>query len=486
VAVIEAADVEVSANVSGAQLGVIASPSSPRVRVEDNFLGVIDFEAQRLSFDASLFDSKLLGLTLSGDMAVRLNWGDDSNFLLSVGGFHPAYEPPPLNLPTLRRLTLQLTSGDNPRLTLETYFAITSNTLQFGAKVELLATHSSFSVYGLLSFDVLFQFNPFYFIASISAMLSLRANGSEIASISLDFTLEGPTPWRARGTAKLKICWFLTIKVSFDKTFGEVREILLPDVPVLPLLKAALSDPGNWETQPVSGHHPLVTFKKIEKSNGQVIAAPFGVLTIQQKVVPLEMDIQHFGSQRPADGNRFSIEQVAVGDGKPLEKRNVDEQFAPAQFFEMTEAQKLASKSFERYPSGVRLEDSELLDVEYGVARKVDYEMFYVDEQRDLVPQGEPVQPDVLAFQTWLLRGAVANSPLSQARNGQSALAPGAVRVMQEAFAVVRMSDLRLVEAGAQASSEASAHRMMQNLLRENSALENELLVVPMFEVNYS
>jgi hypothetical protein len=482
--------IEVPSPVRVLILGVIRAllpdEKAKLLQLQVNFLGVIDFQAERLSFDASLYNSKLLSFTLSGDMAVRLKWGAEANFLLTVGGFHPEYEPPPLNLPTLRRLSLQLTSGNNPRLTLETYFAITSNTVQFGAKVELLAG-GSFSVYGFLSFDVLFQFNPFYFIASISAKLALRAGSSEIASISLDFTLEGPTPWRARGTARLKICWFLTITVSFDKTFGEVRDTRLDDVAVLPLLRAALSEPGNWEAQPVGGHCPLVSIKKIEVPAGEVVAAPFGVLTIQQKAVPLGIEIQHFGSQQPADGHLFTIAKVTAGEGEgeELSKSEVKEQFAPAQFFEMTDSQKLSSKrAFERYQSGVKLADEELLAVEYGVARIVNYELFYIDEQRDLVHEEGAVQPDGQAFHIWALRGAVASSPLSQARTGTSALAPGPVRMMQEGFAVVRVSDLQLVEADAQAASQAGAQQMMEALVRNNPTLANELLVVPAFEVN--
>jgi len=451
-----------------------------------NFLGVIDFEAQRLSFDASLYDSKLLNFTLSGDMAVRLSWGDNPNFLLTVGGFHPAYNPPPLNLPVLRRLSLQLTAGDNPRLTLETYFAITSNTVQFGAKIELLAKAGSFSVYGFLSFDVLFQFNPFYFIAAISAKLALRAGSSEIASISLDLSLEGPTPWHAKGTAKLKICWFLTIKVHFDKTFGEERDTRLDDVPVLPLLRAALSDRGNWEAQLPGNRRQLVSFKALQAGDG-VVVFPSGVLTIQQRIVPLDIEIRRFGSQQPADGHRFAIERVLAGEGssaEPLATDAVDELFAPAQFFELSDAQKLSSKSFERYDSGVKLVDSESLAGDYAVRREVAYELFYIDDQRDLQPQGDPFQPDILTFHTWALQGAIADSPLSHARNAKSALAPGAVQVNQEGFAVVNTSDLRQAIPDMQATSKAGAQHLMEGLIRSNPTLEGEILVVPLFEVN--
>ena len=170
----------------GVLRAVLPDEKAAILRVQVNFLGEINFERRQLSFDASLFDSKLLGFTLSGDMAMRLDWGADANFLLTVGGFHPAYQPPPMNLPAIRRLTLALLDGDNPRLKLEMYFAVTSNTAQFGAKLELYAAAWKFNVYGFLTFDVLFQFNPFYFIAEITAMLALRVGSSSFASIKAD------------------------------------------------------------------------------------------------------------------------------------------------------------------------------------------------------------------------------------------------------------------------------------------------------------
>jgi len=74
---------------------VLPNEDEKLLQLQVNFLGVIDFEAQTLSFDACLYNSQLLGFTLSGDMAVRMNWGNEPNFLLSVGGFHPSYQPTP-------------------------------------------------------------------------------------------------------------------------------------------------------------------------------------------------------------------------------------------------------------------------------------------------------------------------------------------------------------------------------------------------------
>ena len=81
--------------------------TSPILNLQVSFLGRRRLRASKeLTFDASLFDSRLLTFTLTGDMAVRLYWGDNANFLLTVGGFHPAYTPPPMGLRPLNRLAI--------------------------------------------------------------------------------------------------------------------------------------------------------------------------------------------------------------------------------------------------------------------------------------------------------------------------------------------------------------------------------------------
>ncbi len=92
-------------------------------------------------------------------MAMRLDWGDQPNFALSMGGLHPDYPPPP-NFPKLQRLTLQFGSGDNPRIAADAYLAITANSFQIGAHIGVHAEAGGFAVDGGLGFDALFIFVP--------------------------------------------------------------------------------------------------------------------------------------------------------------------------------------------------------------------------------------------------------------------------------------------------------------------------------------
>ena len=462
----------------GVLRAVLPDEAAPILRLQVNFLGELNFERRQLKFDASLFDSKLLGFTLSGDMALRLDFGADKNLLLTVGGFHPAFQPP-MDLPAIRRLTLALLDGDNPRLKLEMYFAVTSNTAQFGAKLELYAAAWKFNVYGFLTFDVLFQFNPFYFIAEITAMLALRVGSSSFASIKLSLTLEGPTPWKAQGTAKFKICWFFTLKVRFNKTFGESRNTTLPDVAVLPLLVAAFEANDNWESELPPERHRLESIR--EETPGQLLVHTVGTLKVSQKVAPLNVRIDRLGGQRPSDAREFQLTDVQP-EASP---EKVQEAFAPAQFFDMSDEQKLTSASFKQFDSGVRIGDATRVHTGYAAAREVKYELKYIDSQRE---QEQPVKaPDLfdvdpLSFNTWTLQGAIAASPLSFARNRKSSLAPEAVAVTQEPFAIVNAGDLQLFDESSVLDSEQAAAARLTVLLEQNPHLRGTLQVVPAFE----
>ena len=69
-----------------------------------NFAGALEFDKKRFYFFASLFDSHVLFITLEGEMGVLMAFGDDANFVVSIGGFHPQFNPPPLPFPSQKLL----------------------------------------------------------------------------------------------------------------------------------------------------------------------------------------------------------------------------------------------------------------------------------------------------------------------------------------------------------------------------------------------
>src|SRR5205807_1663880 len=81
---------------------------------------------------------------------------------LPVGGFNPGFQPPPA-FPALRRVTVDLGVSGNPSLTMQSYFAITSNSAQVGALAELRAHGGGIDLYGRVQFDAIVIFSPFSF-----------------------------------------------------------------------------------------------------------------------------------------------------------------------------------------------------------------------------------------------------------------------------------------------------------------------------------
>lgn len=447
------------------------------LRLQVNFLGELNFEREEFSFDAHLFDSRLAQFSLDGDMAVRIKTGDNANLLLTVGGFHPGYTPPPLALPQLSRVQIKLLDSDNPNLRLEGYFAITSNSVQIGAAVELLAKASKFNVYGFIGFDGLFQLAPFRFVVLVNGTLAARIGTRVLFGVGLEMTLEGPAPFRAAGAAKIKF-WFITIRVRFDFTFGDVIAVLLAGVDLLVDLLEALADPGNWQTTLPPRVQPLVAMRDTSGESELILVQPMGFLQIAQKVVPLGLEVDRVGGARPTGERRFTLGDVTA-QGKALATETVREQFAPAQFFDLSDAERVSSKSFERYEAGVQAGEREV-KADYAVPRDVKYERVIIDRKGRRERLSVVAQP-LSVFEPLLRRNAAARSPLAAQARFASA-DPPQVTVEEEGFTVVQVDDLRPADPSSTKKSEQEARDHLRTLLDLSPSLVGKLQIVPAYE----
>jgi uncharacterized protein DUF6603 len=329
---------------------LLPEETHPIVHLHLDALGVIDFSAGDLALDAVLYDSGVAGFAVTGAMALRANWGAKPGFVLAVGGFNPRF-PAPSGFPALERVAISLATGDNPRLRLEAYLALTSNTVQFGARLDLYAHVGPFSIAGYLAFDVLIVLEPFGFVAQIQAGLALKFNGRSIMSISLDMTLSAPTPWHAWGKASFSML-FISGTVSFDVSFGTPSPPPLPPpVSIRQRVIDALRDADNWTTQAVDTSHPLVSLGKRPGATDRLVH-PLADLRVVQHVVPLDRDIDRFGSAVPVERS-FSITVVAPA-GASQTVQEVDDFFAPGEFRQMSDDAKLSAPAFESLPAGLR------------------------------------------------------------------------------------------------------------------------------------
>ncbi|MFB4295076.1 DUF6603 domain-containing protein [Actinomadura sp. NTSP31] len=342
-----------------------------------DFVGALEADRSRLWFFAKLFDSRILTMTIDGGMGLLVAWGDNPDLVLTVGGFHPAYRPPPLPFPVPERLSVDILNQPGRLIRVSGYFALTGNTVQFGARAELRLSFSDFRIEGHLAFDALFHFSPFAFVIDISAGVSLKAFGVGLFGIDLRFRLEGPAPWRAHGRGSIGFLFF-EISADFDITWGESRVTTLPPVDVLPLLAAELHKIESWVTlPPAAGTKPLVNLRPLPPA-GDPVLHPLGTLVVRQRALPLDVRVDRIGAQKAADGRRFS---VAPGQGSGLSRASVTgDRFAMAQFQTMDDAAKLSRPSYETQDAGIELAAAAgTLASPRVVRRSTRYELHIVD-----------------------------------------------------------------------------------------------------------
>jgi len=453
---------------------ILPREDAPVLKLQVNFAGGIDFGKGLIWFDASLFDSSLLIYTLTGDIALRIGWGDQKILVVSVGGFHPAFHEVPSDLTNLTRLTIALLSGDNPKLTAQTYFALTSNTFQSGARVELYAAAGDFNVYGYLGYDLLVQFIPLHFVADIEAGIALRKGTDVLAGVNVSCELSGPTPWHAKGEASLDL-WLFSVSVGFDETWGDPLTTAITElVDVLALMVTAVADGRNWTAALPANAQQTVSIRQVTPPEGELFLAPFGVLSVSQKVAPLHVTIDKFGNQKPSTDTTFAITWAGGATGDAVEE------FAVANFVTLSDSEKLARKSFEQMQSGLRFSTGDASETGVSVDKNVTYEMSYV-RRKVAQPVGR-VSIAKSLFDRFQGGGAIARNSLSVSSRKAGGNGPAAVAVVADDYQVVSVDDLSLVEA-ATAGSQAAAYSARDALVGKNPALAGAIQVVAAHEL---
>lgn len=418
----------------------IPAEKLPLIKLNMDMVGIIDFEKSRASVDAVLYDSEVVGFVLTGGMALRIGWGKNPNFALSVGGFHPRFEPPP-GFPSLDRVSLTLASGNNPRLRCSFYLAVTSNTLQVGASLDLYAKAAGFSVQGWLYFDALFQFSPFKFIVGLGAGVALKRGSTKLMVIRLSLELSGPAPWSARGSASFKIL-FVSFKVGFKVSWGKAKSEPSTVVNALEELKAALADPRNWDAQLPATGHALVTLRETQGAP-VVLVHPLGTVSVRQRVLPFNVEITRLGNARIDGPRQFKLTEVRL-ENNAVAASPIKDQFAPAQYFDLTEDQKLSRPSFEQMQAGAHMVSDQII---HSVATEADltYETLLIDRKDDLRLRLLPYRPTTLVMQSLAGIGS-ARFSLMRRSGGAKFRSPGPqIGVAETAYTVVRVNDLTKV-----------------------------------------
>jgi hypothetical protein len=452
----------------------------PILVLQVNFAGALEFDKQRMYFFASLYDSHILFIPIEGEMGLLFAWGDNANFVLTVGGFHPQYNPPPLPFPAPKRISVDIINESYARIHADGYFAVTTNTVQFGTHSEYFFGFSALSMTGNSSFDALIEFSPFHFSVSIATSFSVQVFGLGVFGVDLSLTLDGPEPWHAHGTASLSFLFF-SIGIGIDFTWGDSGNTTLPPVAVMPILAAEFGKQSNWRTMLPPGSKLLVSLRALSPSESQFVLHPFGTLQVSQRAIPLDLTLDTVGSQKPDDANRFA---VSVSSPDLVQTATLQEPFAPAQFTALDDAAKLSQPAYVPQDSGIEVSAAGNQDASgTAIVRIVRYDVTIIDTKLRRSSSGFNHYPGTM-FQHGLRGNAAARSTLSAAREQQTHPYTGSVQVSAETFAVARQSDNTVYHPQAAAfTSQASARDYIDRAVAADPTLAGALHVLPQFEV---
>jgi hypothetical protein len=398
---------------------VLPADEAAVVELHLDIVGIIDLARGELSIDASLHDSRLAVFDISGDMAVRVGWGATPAFVISVGGLNPRFERPS-GFPDLRRLSIALASSENPSVRLETYLALTSNTIQVGARLSAHAELDA-GLLGLFTADLYFGFDalitivPFEFIIDIAGGIVIRRNGSPFIGADVLLTLYGPQPTRAVGYAEVH--FFGTHRIPFDVTVGPpAAAAILAAVDPLGALLAELARIESWSALPARDE---VGVSLRDTETDALLAHPMGALTVRQRIVPLGVRLERFGGAPIDGGPRSYTLGYRIGDTTMPSGTTVRDAWAPGDLFDLNDDEKLSRPSFEHLPSGNA--GIAAVGTTHGAARsgaEADYETRVIDADELPRPAAgyqvpASVQPMLAAFDA--ARRAVGYGGPSQA-----------------------------------------------------------------------
>ena len=205
--------------------------------------------------------------------------------------------------------------------------------------------------------------------------------------------------------------------MRFDKTLIDGEPPPLPPPSTSSPITRALSTAQSWSTQAPAGRTHGVALRKLPAGTALVLD-PLGRLVVRQDVVPLNTgrDIDTFGGAPVAGARRFTLAATLNNVDLKDVTTTLQAPFAPAQFFAMSDDDKIASPSFAQMDAGfvVGKDDAVTIDPTQLVAAPLEYDSIVIDTLAADVPPKQPapyrLPADRLAVHA--ATGAAARAPL--------------------------------------------------------------------------
>jgi hypothetical protein len=368
----------------------LPTPDLALVHLQATFAATADFGVPELRIVASLTGSHIVGLALTGDVFLLIRGGRDSTFVVSAGGFHPAVRPP-AGVPALQRLGMAMRFGV-AELRYESYFAVTTSSVQFGARAELRASLAECGVHGWFGFDALIEWVPrFHFTVGVSAGFEVEVFGESLLGVRLSGVLEGPAPWHLSARGEVEVL-FVSVSISIDVTFGNAPAPITAVPDVAAQLVTALQDASAWTLQPPAADDDGVVLSPTAAAavaSGRLLH-PAGPLQVRQRLLPFGITVDRFGGYAVPE-QRWRLTGVRLRQGSEIlpPTGTISDQFAMGMFRGLSQAEQLSTTAFTEQPCGATLTPS---GVAIGEARdtEIDWDTVVVGpaERRTVLNPG--------------------------------------------------------------------------------------------------
>ena len=438
------------------------------VELHLDVIGILDFDRNEASIDAVLYNSRLVIFPITGGMAMRLRWGRDPIFLMAIGGLNPRFPPPPA-FPTVDRLGMNL-SYDNSGLTaclrLESYVAVTTNSLQFGARIDAYAELSVAKLSGFMGFVALIEFNPFHFIVDLYGGVTVQAFGFGF-SVGLLLTFSGPGPFLGEGHVSVEFLGKHEFPIRF--VIGEEdTSPAVPPVDPLPELMAAFADLRNWSAAMPDASSMLLTMRQLppQDAAGMVLAHPLAELSVRQKVLPFGITLERFGAALPTTPGPFEIAQIQLGARQPAPPPAANalrDAFARGQFVNLTEDQKVSAPAFEQFRCGQTSIGTD--EIVFPAAAKqsanAEYDATVIDD-KEVRGSGRPDTSATFSDVAFLRAaefGAARQTPMASTGSAKFAGTPKGIKVHTPSYRIADTGTLDPAAAGYETYTEADVAR---------------------------
>ncbi|MCB0629045.1 MAG: hypothetical protein KDD15_04920, partial [Lewinella sp.] len=335
------------------------------VDIHVDVLGDFNFSASYVLIEGRLRKSKIEKVPLEGGFAFMLSWGDRTQFLMSLGGYHPRYKKPD-GFPKIPRLTALIKKGKDTVLTCQYYQAITSNSYQIGLKADLMVKWKSAIVKGWLEFNALLQFDPFLFEADLHIGAAIRYKSRNLAGVDFYMLLSGPAPWRAKGYAKIEILFF-SLKIKFNRTWGDEQTVAPSSIDsgeLFSRVKRQLGETRNWSGLLPEGFSNAASIRSLDAPEDAhlLLVHPSGTLEVRQTVLPLDKTIEKVGNSFVTAQPIYRIAGYEIGEGANAvvvtaqQQTPLREHFSRGQFEDLPDAEKISTPDFELMQAGVRFD----------------------------------------------------------------------------------------------------------------------------------